>query len=100
MFEPCPFFDPSRSLDYWNLHARAWQSRSVRVHLRSDTGPDLCATLVRGWLQTLLERFAGRNAFDVTTFHHSNGIHDQGRSGPGHPLRSSSGFFLHRVIPA
>jgi hypothetical protein len=35
----------------------------------------------------------GRNAFDVTTFHHSNGIHDQVRSGPGHPPRSSSGFF-------
>src|SRR3972149_1396269 len=29
----------------------------------------------------------GRNASDVTTFHHVNGIHAQVRSGPGHPSR-------------
>jgi hypothetical protein len=37
-------------------------------------------------------RPSGRNASEVITFHHVNGIHDQVRSDPGHPPRSSSGF--------
>ena len=53
------------------------------VAARADTVPP--AWLIDGG-------FVGRNASDVTTFHHVNGIHDQVRSGPGHPSRSSSGF--------
>jgi hypothetical protein len=47
-----------------------------------------------------LDLTTGRNASDVTTFHHSNGIHDQGSPVRGIPLSALSGGSPRREMPA